>query len=123
MGLSDDPFDPGLVGVIPPTLITLKQSGFTQADVGKAVKVSANKTVALAANNDIPLGQLSSVEPGIAAVKVAGMLEFEYSGTAPTLGLITVQSDAAGKLKVAATGLSVRVVSVDSSASKFTFIL
>ncbi|PJZ43667.1 hypothetical protein [Leptospira brenneri] len=123
MALNDDPFEPGIVGVIPPTLVTLKQSTLTQADVGKALKVTANKTVGLAANNDVPFGQLSSVESGIAAVKVAGVLEFEYSGTAPTLGLITVQSDAAGKLKVAASGLSVRVISVDTSASKFTFIL
>lgn len=119
-----DPFDVGYRGVIEPKTIAVKHSGLTKGDVGKPAKISANMEIILCADGETPAGQIVSVEDKIAALKVAGVFEYDYSGADPVLNFQNVQADGAGKVKaVVSGGNRVLVISVDSANKKVAFIL
>lgn len=117
-----DPFDVGYRGIVDPTIITLKHTNLTTDDVGKAVKLTDSLTVGLCVNDDLPFGQISNVETGIVGVKIHGVFEFKYSGTAPAIGLEKLASDADGIVKASATGKEVQVIHVDASTNTVVFI-
>lgn len=101
-------------------------SAITRADVGKAVSVdtSAARTVKLAADNDVVIGYLETVEDRVQeGIKVGtvghkGGTTLTYSGTAPTVGG-QVQGAGAGVVKTL-TGVNARfphvVSAVDTTA-------
>lgn len=55
--------------------VTVNGPGLTQADVGKAVELTSNKTVQLASDGSAVFGRLHSIDPkgdGVVVVQVAG---------------------------------------------------
>lgn len=97
--------EPSTENVIRPVLATFKHSGLTAADIGKPVKVSANDTVALCANNNSFDGILATVEPGVCGVAVAGDMTLDYSGSDPDHGFQPLVADGAGKVKLESSPL------------------
>ncbi|WP_061218271.1 hypothetical protein [Leptospira weilii] len=122
----DDPFDVGYRGILEPKSITVKHQTLTIADEGKPAKLSTNMEVSLCADGDSPAGQIVSVDERtkIAALKVQGVFEYEYSGTNPVVNFQNIQADGAGKVKtVSAGGTRVLVISVDTGTKKMACIL
>jgi len=97
--------EPTTQNVLSLQLVTFKHSGLTAADIGKPVKVSANDTVALCANNNGFDGILATVESGICGVAVAGDLTLDYSGSDPDHGFQALVADGAGKVKLESSPL------------------
>ncbi len=91
---------------------------------GKAVKVSASKTIALAADGDVLHGKAVKVEKdGATDTQIGGYVEFPYTGANPTAGYAKLLADAAGGVKVDAAGREYLVVMVDTAAKIVGFIL
>ena len=87
------------------------QQPYGSAQVGKAVKYSGNKTIALATDGSEVIGKLIRVEKdGKAAVQVRGMAQLPSTGTI-TRGTKIVGSTVAGNIRsaVAATAAEVAV--------------
>lgn len=90
--------------------VTFKSALTRGTDEGKPVKVSADKTVALCANNDNFMGIVKTIEQAsdkAAGVQITGLVEVGYSGSAPVVndangGWNFLVADGAGKVKVAA---------------------
>ena len=110
-------------GIGQKTSATFLQSGLTKADNGKTVKISADKTVELCADGDKIAGIIDSVEPGAVSVKLDGFFTLPYTGTAPGLGYEKLSGNGSGGVKVDASGMDVRVVSVNTTSSEVTFLL
>ncbi|WP_061235078.1 hypothetical protein [Leptospira weilii] len=121
----DEAFEVGYRGIIEPKTITVKHQNLTKADEGKPAKLSANMEVSLCADGDSPVGQIVTVdEKGkILGLKIFGVFEYEYSGSNPTLGFLNIQADGTGKIKTAATGTRVLVISVDTGTKKMACII
>ncbi len=96
-------------------------------DEGKPVKMSANDTVALAANGDAFFGIAQFIEAANAncAVREEGYVTVAYSGTAPVVGFDDLAADGAGGVKAVASGsgVLVHVVHVDTANTTVTFKL
>ncbi|QEK12725.1 hypothetical protein FQB35_10495 [Crassaminicella thermophila] len=93
---------------------------------GKVVKVSASKTVALAAADDVFHGKAVKVEKdGAVTTQFKGYVECVYSGvTDPTIGYTKLSADADGGVKVDATnGREYLVLFVDTTNKIVGFIL
>ena len=96
-----DEFEVSTKGVIPSDVITMIHAGIAADKVGAAVKFSANDTVALCGDGDRVDGILLEIATGTTcAVQVRGTVDVPYSGTAPSVGISALVSDADGKLKV-----------------------
>lgn len=121
----EEAFEVGTRGIVEPVTITVKHQDLTKNAIGKPAKFSANMEVVLCADGDSPVGQIVTVdEKGkILGLKTFGVFEYEYSGSNPTLGFVNIQADGTGKIKTAATGTRVLVISVDTGAKKIACIL
>ncbi len=90
-------------------------------DEGKPVTISANNTVALAADDGVISCKVLTIDAadGVAVVQTRGFAEFSYSGTAPTVGAhqALVGNGAGGvKIKSSAAGdKHFDIVSVDTT--------
>ena len=97
------------------------------ADVGKPVSVTGDFTVGFGAADAEILGYLESFEDreveGVKMVTWHMCAEFEYAGTAPTVGGHVV-SNGDGKVKVAGAGLgrNVVVTAVDTTNNMVSVI-
>ena len=116
--------DVSYVGIGAQTSITIKHSTLTKGtDEGKPVKLSANDTVALAADDDEFIGVIEWIETGFCAVKLDGMVRLVYDGDAPTVGYSALVSGGSGKIKIKADGtVRYRVFNVDT-VGKIAWIL
>lgn len=97
-------------------------------DEGKPVKVSANKTIVLAAATDQFVGFVDVIDQdeAVATVVVAGFITAPYTGTAPAVGPTTLEADGAGGVieVTAAVGKKLfHVVNVDTANTELTFLL
>ncbi|QZY56702.1 hypothetical protein [Crassaminicella profunda] len=91
-------------------------SDLTSEDEGKPVKVSANKTVALAGANIFHGKAIKVEKDGAVNVQIKGYVEFEYTGTAPTVGHSKLKSDVNNKVVVDGTnGHEYFVAAVDTT--------
>jgi len=108
-------------------LVTYASALTKGTDEGKPVKISANKTVALAANGNAFFGIVDFIEAanGNCAVREEGYVTVAYSGTAPVVGFDDLAADGAGKVKAvtAGSGVLVHVVNVDTANATVTFKL
>lgn len=84
---------------------------------GNLVKISENLTAAPCAAGNIPCGVCLGTDGKYASIQLKGYAKAAYSGTAPALGMTIVTADGADKIKTAATGRSVMVVSVDTASA------
>ena len=112
-------------GIGEKTVVTMA-SGLTRGtDEGKPVKISASNTVALAGDNELFHGIVKTIEKdGKCGVALDGVQTVPYSGTAPGLGLIKLEADGAGNVKVDATnGREHVVLAVDTTNTLVTFKL
>lgn len=99
-------------------------TALVEADLGKVVKASANKTVALCADGDKFMGVLQTLNATLAGVQEDGYIELVYTGSAPTLGWCLLAANATGGVKVGTTGdILYHVVNVDTGTTKVTFRL
>lgn len=113
-------------GVITEERLTLKHTGLTKADEGKLVKLSANNTVALCTDGDLIFGVLESVENEVATVQITGVVTITYTGTAPTLNYVYLAASGSSSVKTVAgpaAGIRYRILEVNTSTNKVTFIL
>ena len=94
-------------------------------DVGEAVKVSENDTVAACSADDAFCGVVfAKARTGDACtVQLGGAVEVPYSGTAPTVGYAALAADGSGGVKVAAGAKERLVLAVDSAAGKAVIVL
>jgi hypothetical protein len=105
--------------------VTFYQTGFVKnQDENKPCKLSAAKTVALCAANELFDGIVLVVEDGYCSVQMEGFVTLPYSSTDPTLGVIKLEADGAGKVRVDATNGQERLVTdVDTTNKLVTFLL
>ena len=92
-------------------------------EAGKAVKISANGTVAACANGDIFCGIVTDVRGGCATVQLTGYVRTAYSGAAPALGYTALASDGNGCVTSSESGRSYLVTDVDSTDNTVGFML
>ena len=101
----------------------LNASGANAAGDGKLVKMSANNTVAVCADDDRFCGLCIHADSETADVQLKGYVELEYSGTAPTVGWATLLAAGAGKVKADSDGAEFLVLKVDTTAKTVGFIM
>ena len=95
-------------------------------DEGKVCKVTANQTVGLCADNDRFHGVIETIERDNAYCVVAktGYVTLDYTGADPSAGIVKLEADASGGVKVDATnGIEYLVVDVDITGKKVTLFL
>ena len=106
---------------------TFKASSLTfGSDEGKVCKVTANQTVGLCADSDKFHGVIETIERDNAycVVRKTGYCQLDYSGAAPSAGIVKLAADASGGVKVDATnGSEYLVVDVDTANTKTTVYL
>lgn len=68
-------------------------------------------------------GVAVAVENGMAAVQVEGFVKLGYSGTAPSVGYVSLAADGSGKVAVDPAGNSYLVVAVDTAGQQVVFKL
>ncbi len=90
---------------------------------GYPVKVSANDTVAAAANGNPFCGVAVNGSGSLQGVQLKGYVELPYSGTAPTVGYCALVANGNGGVKADASGRSYLVVNVDTTDTKVGLIL
>jgi len=91
---------------------------------GKPVKISASKTVDVAADAEVFHGKAIKVEKdGAVNVQIGGYVEFPYSGTAPKVGYEKLVSDGAGVKTDGTNGREYLVVMVDEVSKTVGILL
>lgn len=111
-------------GIIEEKVITLKHAVLVVADEGKLVKVTAENTVALAADGDLVFGVLTKVEKDVCAVMIEGVVTLPYTGTAPSLNYSALAANGPTGVKEDINEeIRYRVLAVDITNTKVTFIL
>lgn len=111
-------------GVVTEERITLKHTGLTKTDEGKLVKLSANNTVAVCTDGDLIFGVLEVVENEVATVQIAGVVTVPYTGTAPNVNYASLVASGTNTVKTdTANAIRYRVLEVNTSTTKVTFIL
>lgn len=99
-------------------VVTFQTEGVT---AGYPAGMSANDTVANAADATAPVGVVLNQRGKLAAVQVKGFARVAYSGTAPSLGYGSLVADGQGGLRTAASGETGRtclVVQVDTTKNE-----
>jgi len=92
--------------------------------VGDAVTNTASGEKGRGAANLPVTGKLAHIGPQSAgSVQIRGVATFEYSGTAPTPGMVQLQTDGAGKVKVGASGPYLEVLAVEPATSSVAVLL
>lgn len=124
MGVVQNPFGVSHKGIRKPELITFAHSGLVAADVGSPMKITGEMTVGKSADGEEFVGTLHEVaDADFCTVRLGGVFECPYSGAAPAYGHELIAADGAGKVKVAAGGQTVIVLSKDTTAGVVRFIL
>lgn len=82
-------------------VVTFQTEGVT---AGYPAVMSANDTVADAADAAAPVGLTLNQRGKLAAVQMKGFARVSYSGTAPSLGYVSLVADGQGGLRTAASG-------------------
>jgi hypothetical protein len=92
---------------------------------GNVVKSGGSGEVAACSDGDGFCGVVLSVgrDGGACAVALGGMVTVGYSGTAPALGWSGLAADGQGGVKALSGGHDYRVVDVDESGKRVTFVL
>jgi len=101
----------------------LNASGASAAESGNLVKMSANNTVAVCADDDRFCGVCIHADSANADVQLKGYVELEYTGTAPTVGYSKLLASAAGKVKADSDGAEFLVLKVDTTNKIVGFIM
>ena len=101
----------------------LNASGDSAADAGELVKMSANNTVAVCAEDDRFCGVCIHSDSATADVQLKGYVEVEYTGTAPTVGYAKLLAAAAGKVAADTDGAEYLVLKVDTANKIVGFIM
>ncbi len=94
-----------------------------QVSPGLPVKMSGDETVEACADGNIFCGVATSQSNNHNGVQMAGYVRLPYTGTAPTVGFVKLAADAAGGVKVNASGREVLVIAVDTVGKEVGFIL
>ncbi|ULH29051.1 hypothetical protein FH581_017875 (plasmid) [Leptospira weilii] len=110
----EEPFNVDPSGLKDPVIMTFKHTGLTKEDVGKVCYVSGDMTVALCSNGNKFDGEIVKIEKDCVAVKLDGVFNLPFSGTAPS-GNDTLVSDADGKVKKDPAGKTYLILSVKNS--------
>lgn len=93
-------------------------------EAGIPVAMSANGTVAAAANGSSFCGIAVSAKNDMNAVRTGGYVKLPYTGTAPAVGYTKLASNGSGGVTVsAANGREYLVVEVDTAAKTVGFFL
>lgn len=120
-------FGVSIEGIVEEIIITLLHSGLVAGDVKKPLKLSGNKTVALAADGDTFHGVAHTVESDAVGVKMSGLITLPYTGTAPTVGVVQLLANGSGGVKVGAVTANrfnqFLVLAVDTTASTVSFVM
>lgn len=130
-------FGVSIEGIVEEKIITLLHSSLVAGDVKKPLKLSGNKTVALAADGDTFHGVAHTVESDAVGVKLSGLVTMPYTGSDPGVGPVQLRANGAGGVKVVTetedsdgkeTNSSNRfnlflVLSVDTTAKTVSFIM
>jgi hypothetical protein len=103
--------------------MTFLNSKVSPAVGGKTVKVAAADTVSACADGDRFAGFCIDADSELATVKARGFVTAAYTGTAPVPGFVNLVSDAAGGVKVSASGGEYLAVEVDTAAKTVGFIM
>jgi len=103
--------------------MTFLNSKASPAVSGKTVRVSASDTVAACADGERFAGFCIDADSELATVKAGGFVTAAYTGTAPTVGYANLVSDAAGGVKLSATGGEYLIVEVSTAAKTVGFIM
>lgn len=97
-------------------------------DEGKVAKISDNGTVALCDAADQFHGVVNAIESdGICNVQTKGFVTLPYTGSAPSVGVATLEANSAGGVQVVATPVLgdtfYKIVNVDTTAGTVTIQL
>lgn len=92
-------FKVGFEGVVDEDVITFTQDGLVESDIGKPVKITKNMTVKLCEDDDPFIGVIVAIEKDTCSVKIKGVIEALYTGTAPVLNRTRLIADGEGKVK------------------------
>lgn len=107
--------------------VTYEASLTAGTDEDKLVKISDNKTVALATDGDQFDGVVRHIESSIVTVQTKGFVTLSYdaTGTAPTIGWCPLLTGAGAKVEKGVAGIDpfYRVVNVNTTAETVTFEL
>lgn len=91
---------------------------------GMPVKMTGSGMVGACAAKDQFCGVAVSIRGGFAAVQLGGYAQVPYSGaTAPAVGYQTLSGTGDGKVQVEATGRSILVTDVDTTAKTCGILL
>ena len=94
------------------------------ATVGYPVTVSANGTVKNAAASKPFIGLLYNSRSDIGAVQVKGYAKLKYTGDiAPNLGFCSLLANGSGGVTAGTGGLTVRVLSVNTTDTTVEFLM
>ncbi len=95
-------------------------------DEGKPVKVTANMTVSLCSDDDRFIGIIDSIasDSSTCKVQVLGHVEFDYTGTDPSVGVVKWDANGSGGIKInAVSGFEYFTLSVSTATKKATLML
>ncbi len=91
---------------------------------GMPVMMSANGKVKACTKDSVPVGVVQATRGDYVSVQMNGYVTVSYTGTtAPTIGYTTMAGDGSGAVAVAASGRSVLVLDVDTTAKTCGIIL
>jgi len=121
--------DVGFAGV-GELLVTFKASELTKdADEGKPVKVSESGTVALCSDGEDMIGVVKWIasDGTTCSVQLKGAAAVPYNDdgelSTPTVNYSALVADGAGKLKVDVSGISYRILAIDTTAKTIIIML
>jgi hypothetical protein len=92
----------------------------TASDIGKAVSINSSGTAVEGAADAVLRGRLEQITDDVATVAIGGLVEFDYSGSAPTVGtFVNWECAASGEIVEDATnGQPYFVEEVDTTNTK-----
>ena len=85
--------------------------------------MAENFTVKPCENGDSFIGTAVNAKGEYACIKLSGYAEFDYSGTAPTVGVCILAADGNGKVCVSDTGRQFIVTNVNTDTARVGIIL
>lgn len=90
---------------------------------GQVCKVNASGKADTCAAGDKFCGVAETIRGSIAGVQLHGFVTLPYTGTAPTMGYVTLSANGSGGVKVDTNGASYLTVQVNTTAKTVTFEL
>lgn len=103
-------------------VLTLQTSATISA--GTPVSMSSNATVTSTSSGDAFIGIAGSQRGNYIDVHLNGYVKSSYTGTAPTVGKVTLGANGSGGVKVVASGgTTCLVLNVDSTNSTVEYLI